>query len=84
MGRNVEERAVIESWLRRIELDGIQAAQQAFRNATPGLKGRSPALYPSNRCRRSQSAGVFGFSISWRGLRRAWPTMSLSADRTLR
>jgi len=39
MGRSAEERAVIESWLRRIEWDGIYAAQEAFRNATPGLKG---------------------------------------------
>ena len=41
MGRSAEERAVIESWLRRIEWDGIYAAQEAFRNATPGLKGRA-------------------------------------------
>jgi hypothetical protein len=30
MGRSAEERAVIESWLRRIEWDGIYAAQEAF------------------------------------------------------
>ena len=41
MGRSAEERAVIESWLRRIERDGIYAAQEAFRNATPGLKGKA-------------------------------------------
>jgi glutathione S-transferase len=41
MGRSAEERAVIESWLRRIEWDGIYAAQEAFRNAAPGLKGRA-------------------------------------------
>lgn len=41
MGRSAEERAVIESWLRRIEWDGINAAQEAFRNAAPGLKGRA-------------------------------------------
>ena len=41
MGRSAEERAIIESWLRRIEWDGIYAAQEAFRNATPGLKGRA-------------------------------------------
>jgi glutathione S-transferase len=41
MGRSAEERAVIESWLRRIEWDGIYSAQEAFRNATPGLKGRA-------------------------------------------
>jgi glutathione S-transferase len=41
MGRNAEERAVVEAWQRRIEWDGIQAAQEAFRNAAPGLKGRA-------------------------------------------
>ena len=41
MGRSAEERAVIESWLRRIERDGIYAAQEAFRNAIPGLKGKA-------------------------------------------
>jgi glutathione S-transferase len=41
MGRNAEERAVIEAWQRRIEWDGLQAAQEAFRNAAPGLKGRA-------------------------------------------
>jgi len=71
MGRSAEERAVIESWLRRIEWDGIYAAQEAFRNATPGF-------------RRSRSEAVFGFSISLHGSMRAWPTMSLSADHTSR
>jgi glutathione S-transferase len=41
MGRTADERAIIESWLRRIEWDGIYAAQEAFRNSTPGLKGRA-------------------------------------------
>jgi glutathione S-transferase len=85
MGRSAEERAVIESWLRRIEWDGIYAAQEAFRNATPGLKGRAlPGPGPSNRFQRSRSEGVFGFSISLHGSIRAWPTMSMFADHTLR
>src|SRR5262249_14277364 len=41
MGRNAEERAVIASWLHRIEWDGFHAAMEAFRNSTPGLKGRA-------------------------------------------
>jgi glutathione S-transferase len=41
MGRNAEERAVIASWLHRIEWDGFLAAMEAFRNSTPGLKGRA-------------------------------------------
>ena len=85
MGRSAEERAVIESWLRRIEWDGIYAAQEAFRNATPGLKGRAlPGPVSLAQSRRSRSEGVFGFSISSHGSMRAWPTMSLSADHTSR
>ena len=41
MGLTAEERAVIESWLRRIEWNGIYAAAEVLRNATPGLKGRA-------------------------------------------
>jgi glutathione S-transferase len=41
MGRSAEDRAVIDSWLRLIEWDGIYAAQEAFRNAAPGLNGRA-------------------------------------------
>ncbi|WP_316230441.1 glutathione S-transferase [Bradyrhizobium sp. SZCCHNR1051] len=41
MGRNAEERAVIECWIRRIEWDGIYAIQEAFRNSAPGLESRA-------------------------------------------
>jgi glutathione S-transferase len=41
MGRSAEERAIIESWLRRIEWDGLYAIQEAFRNDAAGLKGRA-------------------------------------------
>ncbi|CAL73996.1 Putative Glutathione S-transferase [Bradyrhizobium sp. ORS 278] len=41
MGRNAEERAVIECWVRRIEWDGIYAIQEAFRNNLPGLEQRA-------------------------------------------
>src|SRR5262249_55497094 len=41
MGRTAEERAVIACWLHRIEYDGFVAAMEAFRNSTPGLKGRA-------------------------------------------
>jgi glutathione S-transferase len=41
MGQNAEERAVIASWLRRIEWDGCYAAMELFRNSTPGLNGRA-------------------------------------------
>ncbi len=41
MGRTPAEKAVIESWQRRIERDGFYAVMEAFRNSTPGLKGRA-------------------------------------------
>ena len=41
MGRSAEERAIIETWLRRVEWNGIYAAQEAFRNGAPGLTGRA-------------------------------------------
>lgn len=41
MGRDAEERGVIESWVRRIEWDGLYAIQEAFRNDAPGLQGRA-------------------------------------------
>jgi glutathione S-transferase len=61
MGRDAEERAVIESWLRRIEWDGIYAAQEAFRNSTPGLKGRAlpPRTDSGARGARASSASAF-------------------------
>jgi len=41
MGRTAEQKAVIEAWQRRLERDGFYAAMEAFRNSTPGLKGRA-------------------------------------------
>jgi glutathione S-transferase len=41
MGHTAEEKAVIEAWQRRTERDGFYAAMEAFRNSTPGLKGRA-------------------------------------------
>ncbi|MGJ4902133.1 glutathione S-transferase family protein [Bradyrhizobium sp. HKCCYLS2058] len=41
MGRDAEERALIECWIRRIEWDGLYALQEAFRNGTPGLERRA-------------------------------------------
>ena len=41
IGRTPQERAVTIAWNRRIERDGFYAAMEAFRNATPGLKGRA-------------------------------------------
>src|SRR4051794_1283704 len=41
MGRTAEEKALIIDAHRRAERDGLHAAMEAFRNATPGLKGRA-------------------------------------------
>ncbi len=41
IGRTPEERAVTIAWNRRIERDGFYAVMEAFRNSTPGLKGRA-------------------------------------------
>ena len=41
IGRTAQERAVTVAWNRRVERDGFYAVMEAFRNATPGLKGRA-------------------------------------------
>lgn len=40
-GRTAEQKAVIEAWQRRLERDGFYAVMEAFRNSTPGFKGRA-------------------------------------------
>jgi glutathione S-transferase len=41
MGRSAEQKALIESWQRRVERDGFYAVMEAFRNSTPGFKARA-------------------------------------------
>lgn len=41
IGSTPEERALTIAWNRRIERDGFYAVMEAFRNSTPGLKGRA-------------------------------------------
>jgi glutathione S-transferase len=41
MGRDPQERAIITAAQRRAERDGFQAMVEAFRNFTPGMKGRA-------------------------------------------
>jgi len=41
MGRNPAEKAVMEGWQRWCERECFYAVMDAFRNATPGLKGRA-------------------------------------------
>ena len=41
IGATAEEKALTIAWNRRIERDGFYAVMEAFRNSTPGLKGRA-------------------------------------------
>ena len=41
MGESAEEKALIASWQRDVERNGFYAVMEAFRNSTPGLKGRA-------------------------------------------
>jgi glutathione S-transferase len=41
IGRNPEERALVIATHRQIERDGFYALMEAFRNSTPGMKGRA-------------------------------------------
>jgi glutathione S-transferase len=41
MGETAEQKALTASWQREVERNGFFAVMEAFRNATPGLKGRA-------------------------------------------
>jgi glutathione S-transferase len=41
LGETPAEKALVTSWQRIAERDGFYAVMEAFRNATPGLKGRA-------------------------------------------
>lgn len=41
MGRTPVEKGVIAMWEHRAEIDGFLAVAEAFRNATPGMRGRA-------------------------------------------
>lgn len=41
MGIGAVDKAVVTQWQRQVEREGFYAAMEAFRNATPGLKGRA-------------------------------------------
>ncbi len=41
MGRDAKDKAVVEMWNRRAELEGYQAAAEAFRNALPAFEDRA-------------------------------------------
>jgi glutathione S-transferase len=74
MGRTAEQKAVIEAWQRRPERDGFYAAMEAFRNSTPGLRGRAlpgpdsyeqiPALAERGRARIQHFFAWFDVRLS--------------------
>jgi glutathione S-transferase len=41
MGESAKERALVTAWNREVERNGFTSVMEAFRNATPGLKGRA-------------------------------------------
>jgi glutathione S-transferase len=41
MGETAAEKALVTSWQREVERNGFHAVMEAFRNSTPGLKGRA-------------------------------------------
>lgn len=61
MGRDATEKAAVAMWDHRCEIEGFLAVAEAFRNATPGMKGRAlpgtldyeqiPALVERGRAR---------------------------------
>jgi glutathione S-transferase len=50
-GTTPQEKGIIASWQRQCERDGFYAVMEAFRNSTPGMKGRAlpgPDSYEQN------------------------------------
>ena len=41
MGIGAQDRAIVAAWQSRVEREGFWAVAEAFRNSTPGLKGRA-------------------------------------------
>jgi glutathione S-transferase len=41
MGETAEQKALVASWQREVERNGFYAVMEAFRNSSPGLKGRA-------------------------------------------
>jgi glutathione S-transferase len=64
MGIGAQDRAIVAAWQGRVEREGLWAVAEAFRNATPGLKGRAlpgpdnyeqiPALAERGRARAAR------------------------------
>lgn len=41
MGKDAKDKAIVAMWASRMAQDGMQAVGEAFRNSTPGFKGRA-------------------------------------------
>jgi len=41
LGADAKDKAIVAMWQHRMEFDGFLAVAEAFRNSTPGLKGRA-------------------------------------------
>jgi glutathione S-transferase len=41
MGIGAQDRGIVAAWQSRVEREGFWAVAEAFRNSTPGLKGRA-------------------------------------------
>jgi glutathione S-transferase len=76
MGRDAREKAIVTAAQRRAERDGFYAVMEAFRNFTPGMKGRSvpgpddyeqiPALAARGRARVERFFGAMEAELKGR------------------
>jgi glutathione S-transferase len=74
MGVGAQDRADVAAWQRRVERDGFLAVVEAFRNSTPGFKGRAlpgaddyeqiPALAERGRARLGRFFAMMDASLA--------------------
>ena len=74
MGVGAQDRANVAAWQRRVEREGFLAVVEAFRNSTPGFKGRAlpgpddyeqiPALAERGRARIGKFFGMMNASLA--------------------
>ena len=68
IGATPAERAATVAWNRRIERDGFYAVMEAFRNSTPGLKGRAlpgPYNYEQIQALAERGRARVGHFFQW-------------------
>jgi glutathione S-transferase len=74
MGIGARDKANVAAWQRRVERDGFLAVVEAFRNSTPGFKGRAlpgpddyeqiPTLAERGRARLGKFFGMMNASLA--------------------